>query len=71
MQLTFIAKILALRFIVIKPLKSITTTAILINAIIINSYLYTNKSIPILLSDKNNSPTLNAINTASDLYDIV
>jgi len=71
MWLTFIAKILALRFIVIKPLKSITINAILINATIITSCLYANKSIPILLPDKNNSLTLNAIDAASDPYDMV
>jgi hypothetical protein len=67
MQLTFVAKILALRFIIIKPLKSITITAIPINATIITSCLYANKLILILLPDKNNSFTLNAINAASDL----
>jgi len=67
MQLTFIAKILALKFIIIKPLKSITITAILINATIITSCFYINKLILILLPDKNNNLTLNAINAAFNL----
>jgi hypothetical protein len=71
MRLTFVAKILALRFIIIKPLKSITTNAIPINATIITSCLYINKLIPILLSNKNNSLTLNAINAAFNPYNIV